>query len=73
MADINTLLKEADHLPIVDKWRLVTHVLRSLEGEQTAAPSSNWHAALRATYGILADDPIERPSQLPIEQREPIE
>lgn len=28
---------------------------------------------LRATYGILADDPIERPPQPPFEMREPIE
>jgi hypothetical protein len=24
------------------------------------------------TYGVLADDPIERPPQLPLEQRDPI-
>jgi len=34
---------------------------------------TDWHTALRATYGILADDPIERPPQLPLEEREPIE
>ena len=25
------------------------------------------------TYGVLADDPIERPPQLPLEERDPIE
>lgn len=25
------------------------------------------------TYGALADDPLERPPQLPLEQRDPIE
>ena len=34
---------------------------------------TDWHAALCATYGILADDPIERPPQPPLEMHEPIE
>lgn len=33
----------------------------------------DWQAELRATYGILADDPIERPPQLPLEEREELE
>jgi glycosidase len=31
-----------------------------------AGDEMDWHTALRATYGILADDPIERPLQLPL-------
>lgn len=34
---------------------------------------TDWHARLRATYGILADDPIERPTQPRLEAREPID
>lgn len=33
---------------------------------------TDWHTALKATYGILADDPIERPPQLLLEVREPL-
>jgi hypothetical protein len=69
---IQELLSEVERLPVSEKWRLVNHLLHSLELEQTQ-PITDWHAALRATYGILADDPIERPPQLPIEEREPIE
>ncbi len=72
---IDQLFAEVEHLPAAEKWRLVKHVLRSLEQAQTVtpAPPSDWHDFLRATYGILADDPIERPPQLPLEEREPLE
>ena len=32
-----------------------------------------WNEFIERTAGILADDPIERPAQLPLEQREPLE
>jgi hypothetical protein len=61
---IDRLLDEVDQLPPADKWRLVNHILRALEQEQRKS-LSDWQQALKATYGILADDPIERPPQLP--------
>ena len=69
---IQDLFEEVERLPIAEKWRLVNHVLRSLERAQIQ-PKSDWHQALQETYGILADDPIERPPQLPLEERDPIE
>lgn len=69
---LQNLLEEVEHLPITDKWRLVNHILRYLEQTQVQV-KSDWHQALRATYGILADDPIERPPQLPLEERESLE
>jgi hypothetical protein len=60
------LLEEAERLTVEEKWRLMNHVLRSLEQAQ-AQPKADWHQALRETYGILADDPIERPPQLPLD------
>lgn len=69
---IDNLVDEIDQLPASDKWRLVNHILRSLEQEQLKL-ESNWKQSLRETYGILADDPIERPSQLLLEEREPLE
>jgi len=69
---LQNILNEVDRLPDTDKWRLVNHVLRSLEQNQ-GREKQNWHDAVQATYGILADDPIERPPQLPLEDREPLE
>lgn len=69
---LDKLLAEVEQLSSSDKWRLVNHVLRALEQEQHAS-STDWKTALKATYGILADDPIERPPQLPLEEREPLE
>jgi hypothetical protein len=69
---VQDLLDEVERLPVAEKWRLVNHVLSSLERTQTQS-TSDWHQALRETYGILANDPIERPPQLPLQDREPIE
>ncbi|MGB1285542.1 MAG: hypothetical protein ACPG7F_03325 [Aggregatilineales bacterium] len=68
---LQNLLVEVDELPVTDKWRLVNHLLRTLEYQQQK-PRSNWHEAVRATYGIIADNSIERPPQLPLEDREPL-
>ena len=35
--------------------------------------SDDWEAFVSATYGILADDPIERPEELPADIRDDIE
>ena len=32
-----------------------------------------WTAFVHATYGILADDPIERPEELPTDERDDID
>jgi hypothetical protein len=65
---VDQLFNEIDQLPTSEKWRLVNHILQTLEHEQRK--SDNWQDKLKATYGILADDPIERPPQLPLEERE---
>jgi len=71
MISIEQLIEEIDQLQHSEKWRLVNHLLQSLEHEQHQP--TDWKAALKATQGILADDPIERPPQLPLEEREPLE
>lgn len=65
------IYNEIDRLPTADRWRLVNHILRSLEHEQQA--ERDWQQAVAATYGILADDPIEEPEDLPFAVREEIE
>ena len=47
-------------------------VLHPLEGE--LVDELGWPLGFfDRTYGALADDPIERPPQLPLEERDPIE
>jgi hypothetical protein len=69
---IQDLFAEVEHLSIAEKWRLVNFILQSLEQAQTQIhfeDDNAWREAVRATYGILADDPIECPPQLPLEER----
>jgi hypothetical protein len=54
-----------------ERLRMMELMAASLQVDFTQ--STDWHESLRATYGILADDPIDRPPQLPIEEREPLE
>ncbi|MBK8136617.1 MAG: hypothetical protein IPK52_12380 [Chloroflexi bacterium] len=37
---------------------------------QRPVPSDDWTAFVNATYGSLADDPIERPDELPMDVRD---
>ena len=74
MLRLHDLYKEVEQLPVSEKWQLVRHVLQSLEEEQSVSDTGpGWQARLRALYGVLGDDPLERPLQLPLEEREPIE
>lgn len=65
------LRSQIDQLPTAERWRLVNHILRTLEHDQQV--HSDWQQAVAATYGLLADDPIERPEQLPLTEREALE
>ena len=69
--DTEQLMQQIDRLPTPQKWQLVNHILRTLQHERQ--PVSDWQAALAEYEGALADDPIERPPQLPLEEREPLE
>jgi hypothetical protein len=69
---LETVLAQAQRLSPQDRLRLMERLAATLQTEIAAAPS-DWHQALRDTYGILKDDPIERPPQLPLEERDPIE
>ena len=63
---IQALFEQVDHLATAEKWQLVNYLLQSLA---VTSPESDtaWQDALKATAGILADDPIERPPQLPLD------
>ena len=73
MSDITfeTLFEQVQKLTPTERLRMMELLAATLQVDFTR--QTDWHAALRATYGILADDPIERPPQLPLEEREPLE
>lgn len=70
---LQSLLVEAKRLPMTDKWQLVRHLLNELEAEKQAAKDEDWKSFVNCMYGALSDDPIERPGQLPLTERDPIE
>ena len=59
-----TLFEQVQKLTLPQRLRMIELLAVTLQ--------TDWHTALKATYSILADDPIERPPQLPLEAREPI-
>lgn len=65
------LFEQVQSLSTAQRLRMMELLAVSLQSE--IARPTDWHTALKATYGILADDPIERPPQLPLEDREPLE
>ena len=73
MLTMKELLEQVESLPTAEKWQVVRQLLRSLEHEHTAPPTSDWHEFLRATYGSLKDTPIKRWDQGEYEEREPLE
>jgi hypothetical protein len=65
------LFEQVQKLSTTQRLRMMELLAVSLQTDFVR--ETDWHTALKATYGILADDPIERPPQLPLEAREPIE
>ena len=64
-----SVLAQTEHLSPQDRLRLVERLAASLHTAVVQTPT-DWHQAVRNTYGILKDDPIERLPQLPLEERE---
>lgn len=69
------ILNRADQLSLADKARLLEHLSAVLRHdlEVEAFRRMPWQEFIERTAGILADDPIERPPQLPLEEREALE
>lgn len=59
------LFDEVQKLTPTQRLRMMELLAATLQVDITR--QTDWHTALRSTYGILADDPIERPPQLPLE------
>ena len=65
------LFEQVQQLTPAERLRMMELLAVSLQSDFTR--QADWHAALKATYGILSDDPIERPPQPPLEDRDPLE
>ncbi len=65
----------ADRLSLVEKARLIEHLSAAMQHdlERETFRRMPWHEFIERTAGSLADNPIERPPQLPLEEREPLE
>lgn len=65
----------ADQLTLAEKARLIERLSAALRQnlEVEAYKRMDWHEFIERTAGSLADTPIERPVQPPLEEREPIE
>ena len=61
-------------LPLAEKARLIEHLSAALRQnlEVEAYQRMDWHEFIERTAGSLADTPIERPPQPPLENREPL-
>jgi hypothetical protein len=66
---------KADQLSLAEKARLLEHLSTALRHdlEIEAFRRMPWQEFIERTAGILADDPIERPPQLPLEERDTLE
>jgi hypothetical protein len=64
-----------ERLSLVDKARLLEYLSTGLKHdlEVEAFRRMPWHEFIERTAGSLADDPIGRPPQPPLEDREPLE
>lgn len=64
---LQSLLEEVERLPVEEKWQLVRYLLDDLETDQSTPVQEDWATFVNRMYGALADDPIERTQQLPLE------
>lgn len=69
------IVNKADRLSVAEKVRLLEHLSAALghDLEVEAFRRMPWQEFVARTAGILAGDPIERPPQLPLEEREALE
>lgn len=70
---IDRLFDEVSRLPSAEKWLLVRRLLDDLEAEKQTTRREEWAAFVNRLYGALADDPIERPPQMPLTERDSID
>ena len=66
------VLTKADQLSIAEKAQLLEHLSAALKNdlEIEGFRRMPWQEFVKRTAGMLADDPVERPSQPPLEERD---
>lgn len=69
--EFEALFDQIQKLTTAERLRMMELLTATLQAD--FARQADWHTALQSTYGILADDPIERPPELPLEDREMVE
>lgn len=69
--DENGILSLSVPLDAVSQEFEVVVVIQAIKKNTIAA--EDWPSFVERMYGVLADDPIERPPQLPLTERDPIE
>jgi len=69
------IVSKADQLSLAEKARLLEHLSGILRHdlEVEAYRRMPWHEFIERTAGSLSDDPIERPPQLLLEERDALE
>jgi hypothetical protein len=76
-SNFDEIVSQVDRLSMQDKLRLMERltatIRHDIEVGEKIADFSDWHKSLQATYGILADDPIQRWPQGDYEERDAIE
>jgi len=72
---VDHILEAISHLSDAQKWQLVKYLIEDLEPREATKTTEQqeWASFVNCMYGALADDPIERPPQLPLTERDAIE
>ena len=70
---LQEILRETEKISTTEKWQLVRHLLNELQRIDRPLQHESWSDFVNRMYGALADDPIERPPQLPLTERDPID
>lgn len=75
MTEYEQVMTLTTQLTLAEKVRLLEHLSISLRQDIEAEAYKHiaWEQFLDLTYGSLADDPLERPEQLPPDERDAIE
>jgi hypothetical protein len=75
MTTYEEVILVAGQLSMAEKIRLIEYLSITLRHdlEVEVYKQLPWHEFIERTAGSLADSPIERPPQLPTEEREPLE
>ncbi|MCC6615212.1 MAG: hypothetical protein IT320_17180 [Anaerolineae bacterium] len=75
MTTYEEAVSAAERLTLAEKARLIEYLSAVMQHDLQAEAYRRmpWDEFIERTAGSLADHPLERPTQLPLEEREPLE